>query len=392
MPYFITISNIESKDPQQVIAGNEKVIRPRLADAAFFFETDKKAPLINRLEKLKSVVFQNELGTVAAKAERIEATAKLIAAKIGGNVEFASRASLLAKCDLLTDTVYEFTELQGLMGYHFALHDGEETEVAQAIYEQYMPKFAGDDLPATKTGIAVALADRLDTLVGLFAINQPPTGSKDPFALRRAALGVLRIIVEHELDLDLKELLTIAASNYSDLPALENAAEQVFEFMLERFRFWFEEEGISAEIYLSVHEVRPSKPLDFVRRARAVSKFLELESAASLVAGNKRVANILAKLESPVTADIDQSLLSDAAEIELGSALVNLQSAVSTMTAAGDYQGALQSLADLRTPIDRFFEEVRVMADEEQIRNNRLAVLSQLHALFYGIADISKLA
>jgi glycyl-tRNA synthetase beta chain len=278
------------------------------------------------------------------------------------------------------------------MGYHFALHDGEETEVAQAIYEQYMPKFAGDDLPATKTGIAVALADRLDTLVGLFAINQPPTGSKDPFALRRAALGVLRIIVEHELDLDLKELLSIAASNYSDLPALDNAAEQVFEFMLERFRFWFEEEGISAEIYLSVHEVRPSKPLDFVRRARAVSKFLELESAASLVAGNKRVANILAKLESPVTAVIDQSLLSDAAEIELGSALVNLQSAVSTMTAAGDYQGALQSLADLRTPIDRFFEEVRVMADEEQIRNNRLAVLSQLHALFYGIADISKLA
>lgn len=392
MPYFITISNIESKDPQQVIAGNEKVIRPRLADAAFFFETDKKAPLIDRLEKLKSVVFQNELGTVAAKAERIEATAQQIATKIGGNVEFASRAALLAKCDLLTDTVYEFTELQGLMGYHFALHDGEEHEVATSIYEQYMPKFAGDDLPSTKTGIAVALADRLDTLVGLFAINQPPTGSKDPFALRRAALGVLRIIVEHELDLDLKELLQIAASNYNDLPALDGAAEQVFEFMLERFRFWFEEEGISAEIYLSVHEVRPSKPLDFVRRARAVAKFLELESAASLVAGNKRVANILAKLESPVTAEINQSLLTDAAEIELGSALVSLQSSVSTMTAAGDYQGALQSLADLRAPIDRFFEEVRVMADEENVRNNRLAVLSQLHALFYGIADIAKLA
>ena len=392
MPYFITISNIESKDPQQVIAGNEKVIRPRLADAAFFFETDKKAPLIDRLEKLKSVVFQNELGTVADKAARIEATATAIAKLIGGNEAFAARASQLAKCDLLTDTVYEFTELQGLMGYHFALHDGEEQEVAQAIYEQYMPKFAGDDLPASKTGIAVALADRLDTLVGLFAINQPPTGSKDPFALRRAALGVLRIIVEHELDLDLKELLKTAASNYQALPALDSAADNVFEFMLERFRFWFEEEGISAEIYLSIHGLRPSKPLDFVRRARAVAAFTQLDAASALIAGNKRVGNILAKLDNTPSTSINDALLSDDAEKELAQALNGLSGSVAAMTGAGDYQGALQALADLRQPIDRFFEEVRVMADDTDVKQNRLAMLQQLKELFGGIADISELA
>lgn len=392
MPYFITISNIESKDPQQVIAGNEKVIRPRLADAAFFFETDKKAPLIDRLEKLKSVVFQNELGTVADKAARIEATATAIAKLIGGNEAFTARASQLAKCDLLTDTVYEFTELQGLMGYHFALHDGEEQEVAQAIYEQYMPKFAGDDLPASKTGIAVALADRLDTLVGLFAINQPPTGSKDPFALRRAALGVLRIIVEHELDLDLKELLQTAASNYQALPALDSAADNVFEFMLERFRFWFEEEGISAEIYLSIHGLRPSKPLDFVRRAHAVAAFTQLEAASALIAGNKRVGNILAKLDSTPSTAINDALLSDEAEKELAQALKGLSSSVASMTGEGDYQGALQALADLRQPIDRFFEEVRVMADDADVKQNRLAMLQQLKELFGGIADISELA
>ena len=392
MPYFITISNIESKDPQQVIAGNEKVIRPRLADAAFFFETDKKAPLIDRLEKLKSVVFQNELGTVADKAARIEATATTIAKLIDGNEAFAARASQLAKCDLLTDTVYEFTELQGLMGYHFALHDGEEQEVAQAIYEQYMPKFAGDDLPASKTGIAVALADRLDTLVGLFAINQPPTGSKDPFALRRAALGVLRIIVEHELDLDLKVLLKTAASNYQALPALDSAAENVFEFMLERFRFWFEEEGISAEIYLSIHGLRPSKPLDFVRRAHAVAAFTQLEAASALIAGNKRVGNILAKLDSTPSTAINDALLSDEAEKELAQALNGLSSSVASMTGEGDYQGALQALADLRQPIDRFFEEVRVMADDADVKQNRLAMLQQLKELFGGVADISELA
>lgn len=392
MPYFITIANIESKDPQQVIAGNEKVIRPRLADAAFFFETDKKQPLENRLEKLKSVVFQNQLGTVYDKSARIEATAKHIASLIGGDPAQAGRAARLAKCDLLSDTVYEFTELQGLIGYHLALHDGETDEVATAIQEQYLPKFSGDELPKTKSGIAVALADRLDTLVGLFAINQPPTGSKDPFALRRAALGVLRILVEHELPLDLAELLKVAAGNYADLPALDGAADNVFEFMLERFRFWFEEESISAEVYLSVHALKPRVPLDFVRRARAVAGFAEQDASAALIAGNKRVGNILSKLDGEISNDVDESLLQESAEKELYSALSSLNTEVAAMVANADYQGALSTLSNLRGPIDKFFDEVRVMADDEAVKANRLAILSNLRQQFIGIADISHLA
>lgn len=392
MPYFITIANIESKDPQQVIAGNEKVIRPRLADAAFFFETDKKQPLEGRLEKLKSVVFQNQLGTVYDKSARIEATAKHIASLIGGDPVQAGRAALLAKCDLLSDTVYEFTELQGLIGYHLALHDGETDEVAMAIQEQYLPKFSGDELPTSKSGIAVALADRLDTLVGLFAINQPPTGSKDPFALRRAALGVLRILVEHELPLDLAELLKVAAGNYADLPALDSAAENVFEFMLERFRFWFEEESISAEVYLSVHALKPRVPLDFVRRARAVAGFAEQDASAALIAGNKRVGNILSKLEGEISNQVNESLLQESAEKELYSALSSLNTEVAAMVANADYQGALSTLSKLRGPIDKFFDEVRVMADDEAVKANRLAILTNLRQQFIGIADISHLA
>ncbi|NVK00686.1 MAG: glycine--tRNA ligase subunit beta [Oceanospirillaceae bacterium] len=392
LPYFITIANIESKDPQQVIAGNEKVIRPRLADAAFFFDTDKKQPLIARLEKLKSVVFQNQLGTVYDKAARIEATASAIAKLIGGNPEYAARAAQLAKCDLLSDTVYEFTELQGLIGYHLARHDGEADEVAVAIKEQYLPKFAGDELPQTKSGIAVALADRLDTLVGLFAINQPPTGSKDPFALRRAALGVLRILVEHELPLDLADLLEIATSNYSDLPALDTAASDVFDFMLERFRFWFEEESISAEVYLAVHALKPRVPLDFVRRARAVSGFAAEEASAALIAGNKRVSNILSKLEGDIDTQVNNALLHEAAEKALYEALSSLSNNVATLVENADYQGALNALSQLREPIDRFFDEVRVMAEDEAVRANRLAILANLRSQFIRIADISALA
>lgn len=392
MPYFITIANIESKDPQQVIAGNEKVIRPRLADAAFFFETDKKQPLIARREKLKSVVFQSQLGTVYDKSARIEATAKHIAGLIDGNPDYASRAAQLAKCDLLSDTVYEFTELQGLIGYHLARHDGEADEVAMAIQEQYLPKFAGDALPQTKSGIAVALADRLDTLVGLFAINQPPTGSKDPFALRRAALGVLRILVEHELPLDLADLLEVAASNYGELPAIDTAASDVFEFMLERFRFWFEEESISAEVYLSVHALKPRVPLDFVRRARAVAGFAAQDASTALIAGNKRVSNILSKLEGEISLTVNEAILEDQAEKALYGALTRLNAEVEAKVGLADYQGALSALSQLRTPIDRFFEEVRVMADDEAVRVNRLAILANLRGQFMSIADISQLA
>lgn len=392
MPYFITVANIESKDPLQVIAGNEKVIRPRLADAVFFFETDKKQPLIARLEKLKSVVFQDQLGTVYDKTRRIETTAKHIAALIGGEVEFAARAAQLAKCDLLSDTVYEFTDLQGLMGYHFALHDGEATEVAEALREQYLPKYSGDELPKTRTGIAIALADRLDTLVGLFAIKQPPTGSKDPFALRRAALGVLRILVERDLSVDLRSLLDIVASNYKDLPALDNAAEDVFEFMLERFRFWFEEENISAEVYLAVHALKPRVPLDFVRRARAVALFAADGGSVALIAGNKRVVNILGKLKEPVQSAVDTSLLTEDAEWALYKSLGGLEADVARLVQEADYQGALMALSTLRAPIDRFFDEVRVMADDPAVKGNRLALLSHLRSQFVGIADISYLS
>lgn len=392
MPYFITIANIESKNPQQVIAGNEKVIRPRLADAAFFFETDKKQPLVARAEKLKTVVFQNQLGTVYDKASRISITAQEIAKLIDGNPAYAERAALLAKCDLLSDTVYEFTELQGLIGYHLALNDGEAEEVAIAIQEQYLPKFSGDNLPQTKTGIAIALADRLDTIVGLFAIKQPPTGSKDPFALRRAALGALRILVEHELPLDLADLLTIAARNYRDLPALDSAANDVFEFMLERFRFWFEEESISAEVYLSVHALKPRIPLDFVRRARAVASFADQDASAALIAGNKRVSNILSKLDAPVATVVDTSLLHEEAEKMLFTAINNLTADVDALIAKADYQGALSALSNLRAPIDKFFDEVRVMADDEAVKANRLAILARLREQFIGIADISHLA
>ena len=391
MPFFITLANIESKDPQQVIEGNEKVIRPRLADALFFFETDKKHPLANRIEKLKSVVFQQQLGTVFDKTQRIENLSAAIAELIEGDADMARRSAQLSKCDLMTDMVFEFTDLQGLMGYHYALHDGEAEEVALALNEQYMPRFAGDELPTTKSGIALAIADRLDTLTGLFGINQPPTGSKDPFALRRAALGVLRIIVEHKLDLDLHQLLSIAAEQHGDLPGSEGLADRVLDFMLERFRAWYEDREISAETFLSVHALRPTSPLDFDRRVQAVSHFRNLAEADSLAAANKRVSNILSKQQADVAADIDESLLSEDAEKALATAIANIESEIQPLCEQGDYRSTLERLASLRAPIDSFFDNVMVMADDAAVRANRLALLKRLRRLFLGVADISLL-
>ncbi|PSL13662.1 glycyl-tRNA synthetase beta chain [Marinobacterium halophilum] len=391
MPYFTTVANIESKDPRQVIEGNEKVIRPRLADAAFFFETDKKQPLEARIEKLKTVVFQQQLGTVYDKTRRIEGLAAAIAELIKGDAGYARRAASLSKCDLMTDMVFEFTELQGLMGYHYALHDGEPEEVAQALNEQYMPRFSGDDLPATRTGIALAIADRLDTLTGLFGINQPPTGSKDPFALRRAALGVLRIIVEHKLDLDLHQLLTLAAEQHGDLPGKDGLADRVLDFMLDRFRAWYDDKGISAEIFLAVHALRPTSPLDFDRRIDAVSHFRNLAEAAALAAANKRVSNILGKQKGEIGSDIDTDLLQEAAEQALASALTAAEHDLQPLFEQGDYRNALERLASLRDVIDAFFDNVMVMADDAAIRNNRLALLKRLRRLFLGVADISLL-
>ena len=391
MPYFITLANIESKDPQQVIEGNEKVIRPRLADAAFFFDTDKKQPLEARIEKLKSVVFQQQLGTIYEKTQRIEGLAAAIANLIGGDSQYAQRAASLSKCDLMTDMVFEFTELQGLMGYHYALHDGEAEEVAQALDEQYMPRFAGDNLPSTRTGIALAIADRLDTLTGLFGINQPPTGSKDPFALRRAALGVLRIIVEHKLDIDLHELLSIAVAQHQDLPAAEGLADRVLDFMLDRFRAWYDDRGISAETFLSVHALRPTSPLDFDRRIDAVNHFRNLPEAAALASANKRVSNILAKQGGDISTDTNPSLLHEQAERELCEQLDAIEREITPLFERGEYRSALERLAQLRQSVDNFFDQVMVMADDEALKLNRLALLARLRRLFLGVADISLL-
>ncbi len=391
MPNFITIANIVSNDPRQVVEGNEKVIRPRLSDAAFFFETDKKTTLESRVEKLKDIVFQNELGTLHNKATRISSLAGVIAERLSADKAKAERAGLLCKADLMTDMVYEFTDLQGLMGYHYALHDGENEEVALAQNEHYMPRFAGDELPTTASGIAVAIADRLDTLTGLFGINQPPTGSKDPFALRRAALGVLRIIVERELDLDLRQLLTIAADNHTSLPGREGLEDKVLDFMLDRFRAWYEDAGIPVGVFLSVMALKPSRPLDFDRRVKAVSHFRNLVEAEALAAANKRVSNILSKQGSLPQSEVNTALLTEKAEQALADAIATQQAALEPLFAAGNYQAALESLSALRETVDAFFEDVMVMAEDEAVRNNRLALLNQLRGLFLGVADISLL-
>lgn len=392
LPHFITLSNIESKDPQQVIQGNERVIRPRLSDAAFFFETDKKTSLLDKRDALKNIVFQTKLGTVFEKTERVSKLAAKISQQLGNNESYALKAGQLAKSDLVSEMVLEFTDLQGIMGYHYALNDGEPEEVALALNEQYMPKYAGGPLPTTATGNALSIAEKVDSLVGLFGINQPPTGTKDPFALRRAALGVLRIIVENKLDIDLNDLLSWAAEQYDEL-ANENVVDDLVDYMLERFRSWYDDENISAEVFLSVSARRPTRPVDFDLRIRAVDAFYSLDEAAALSAANKRVSNILSKQDGAVAnADIDKSLLIEAAEIELATQLEAQAAKVIPLFEAGQYGEALASLAALQKPVDQFFDDVMVMVDDEAIKNNRLALLDQLRSLFLRVADISLLS
>ena len=393
MPYFITVSNIESKDPAKVISGNEKVIRPRLADAKFFFENDKKISLEARCEKLKNIVFQQQLGTVYEKSERISELAGHISNIIGSDPTKAARAALLAKADLITDMVFEFTDLQGLMGYHYALNDGEDIEVAQAINEQYLPKFAGDELPESKTGITLALADRLDTLTGMFGIGQPPTGSKDPFALRRATLGVLRIIIEKNLDIDLKDLVSLAVKQHKAIAVDDRNSiiEQVVSFMLERLRAYYEDRKVRIDTYLAVAKLAPTKPLDFDKRINAVEHFRSLPAANSLAAANKRVSNIIDKQIPNANQNIDTSLLTEASEIALHSQLTSLIEKLEPVFEAGDYQGALTLLAALQGPIDQFFADVMVMVDDQKVQQNRILLLSQLRQQFLKIADISLL-
>ena len=392
LPYFITICNIDSTDPAQVIAGNERVILPRLSDAAFFWDTDRKRPLMDRLEQLKTIVFQNKLGTVFDKSNRVAKLASYISHQIDGDPELANRAALLAKCDLVTEMVGEFPDLQGIMGRYYAQLDGENTEVSEALDEQYLPRFAGDVLPKTKTGQAVSLAEKIDTLIGLFAIGQPPTGVKDPFALRRAALGVLRIIIENKLDIDLLPLLNEAAKSFEGIATEKQAAIDVLSYLYERLRGYASEKSYQADVFESVLAVKPSKPVDFVERLAAVAAFRQLEQAESLAAANKRIANILRKndVKQTMTA-IDNGLLQEPAEQALADKLASVDVTVNPLLENHDYSGVLTILADMRETVDAFFDTVMVMDEDLSVRQNRFALLNHTRALFLEVADISHL-
>jgi len=387
LPRFITVANLESTSPHFIVEGNEKVVRPRLNDAEFFFNQDKKQPLEAHNERLKNVVFQAELGSVYEKAVRVSKLAASIASHLSADVALAERAGLLSKCDLSTEMVGEFPELQGIMGTYYARHDGEAEAVAIALNEQYQPRFAGDELPASVTGQAVAIADKIDTLVGTLGIGKHPTGDRDPFGLRRAALGVLRIIVGRNLNLDLLDLVDQATANYGSQLSNKKVKADFLAFMNGRYQTWFSEEGIDVDIVKAVLAVNPTKPLDFYQRATAVQAFKQLPQAAALAAANKRVGNILSKRDqTQALPPLNNELLQLEEEQVLASAIGLHQSDIKD-----DYPSRLQSLAALKEPVDDFFAKVMVNVDDDALRNNRLALLSQLHGLFLDIADIAEL-
>ncbi|PUA27764.1 MAG: glycine--tRNA ligase subunit beta [Cellvibrio sp. 79] len=388
---FITVANIQSKDAAQIINGNERVIRPRLSDAAFFFETDKKTTLASLRERLKTIVFQAQLGTIFEKTERVAKLAQLIASKLTADEASAVRAGELCKSDLVTNMVGEFDDMQGIAGYYYALNDGENAEVAAAMNEQYMPRFAGDQLPATTTGTIIALADRLDTISGIFGIGQQPTGSKDPFALRRASIAVLRLLVEKNLTIDLRELLTFAKAQHKNLTVGDELVEQVLGYMLDRFRAMFEDANIPAEVFQSVTAKQLSQPLDINQRVLAVNEFSKLPQAQALAAANKRVSNILAKQNAAVSTEVNAALLQEDAEKNLAQAINAKAAVVTPLFAAREYTKALAALADLQPTVDAFFDSVMVMCDDQALQQNRLALLQQLRGLFLEVADISYL-
>ena len=390
LPHFIFVSNINPDDPSAIIEGNEKVVRPRLTDAEFFFKTDLKQKLVDRLPRLETVLFQQQLGTLKDKTDRIEQLAGEIAKQIGADEAKAKRAGLLSKCDLMTNMVFEFTDTQGVMGMHYARHDGEDEEVAVALNEQYMPRFAGDELPKSLVASAVALADKFDTLTGIFGIGQAPKGSADPFALRRAALGALRIIVEKNLPLDLEDLVKKSAALFGNKLTNQNVVADVVDFMLGRFRAWYQDEGIAVDVIQAVLARRPTRPADFDARVRAVSHFRTLDSAEALAAANKRVANILAKAEGNIGA-IDVALCVEPAEQVLAQSVLSLAKEVQPLIAQGEYTAVLDKLAGLRQPVDNFFDNVMVNAEDAKLRQNRLAILNTLQGLFLQVADISLL-
>ena len=390
LPHFIFVSNINPEDPTAIIEGNEKVVRPRLTDAEFFFKTDLKQKLVDRLPRLETVLFQQQLGTLKDKTDRIEQLAGEIAKQIGADEAKAKRAGLLSKCDLMTNMVFEFTDTQGVMGMHYARHDGEDEEVAVALNEQYMPRFAGDELPKSLVASAVALADKFDTLTGIFGIGQAPKGSADPFALRRAALGALRIIVEKNLPLDLEDLVKKSAALFGDKLTNKNVVADVVDFMLGRFRAWYQDEGIAVDVIQAVLARRPTRPADFDARVRAVSHFRTLDSAEALAAANKRVSNILAKADAAI-GEINLIACVEPAEKALAEAVLALRTEVQPLIAKGDYTAVLDKLANLRAPVDSFFDNVMVNAEDPALRQNRLAILNTLQGLFLQVADISVL-
>ena len=431
LPTFITVSNIESRDPARVCEGNERVVRARLADAAFFWEQDRREPLAARRGGLETVTFQAKLGSLGDKTRRVLILAGDIAAAISGSPEAAMRAADLAKCDLLTAMVGEFPELQGVMGTYYAQADHEPGEVALSLREHYLPRSAGDALPATRTGLALAIADKLDTLAGIFAIGEKPTGAKDPFGLRRAALGVQRILIEKRLDLDLKGYIGRALSGVrADIerlgrhasgaaardpgvavparaePAASAAggdaiARDLYDFLMERLRAYYLEgaavaagpgqAAVTTEMFDAVLAGRPASPLDFDARLKALSTFLELPEAGSLTAANKRIANILRKSNTTPPAEIDVRLLREGAEVRLFDSMHGLRDSVAAATAQREYTGALGRLAQLRPAVDAFFDQVLVMDENPQLRANRLSLLAQLQGLFAGVADLSRL-
>lgn len=400
-PYFIFITNIESKDPKQIIEGNEKVVRPRLADAEFFFLQDQKQPLFALTESLKTRVFQDKLGTIWEKSERIAKLAAFIATLMQEqgydiSIDETVRAGILSKADLASSLVGEYPELQGIAGTYYARLNDEPEAVAASLEEQYLPKFSGDVLPKTPIGICLALADRLDTLVGIFAIDQAPTGSKDPFSLRRSAIGILRILIEKQLPINLVALVEQAIKGYSTsegskIAKMGDTFTQVMAFLNSRYRAMYTEQGVSVDTIQAVQAINPHMPLDFDQRIRAVQTFSELPQAEKLADSNKRVANILAKSEVSVADTVDEALLSEPAEQALYQAVQQAQTAVKPLLETADYTQVLQTLVSLDAPLSEFFADVMVNSEDAALKNNRLALLKQVRALFLTVADISEL-
>lgn len=391
MAKFITVSNIESSQPASVKSGNERVIRPRLADAKFFWDQDRKNPLDDFLPRLKTVVFQQQLGTLHDKVTRLETLAVKIGKPLGVKPEICERAARLSKCDLMSNMVDEFPDLQGVMGRYYAAAQNEDPDVAEAIDAQYQPRFSGDELPATAVAQSLAIADKLDTITGIYGIGQLPTGDKDPFALRRAALGLLRIMIEKQLDLDLRLLITFSLDLHESVETNETLVDDIYDFIISRLRAYYADQGVSAEQFEAVRVCRPAHPIDFAKRIEAVQQFSQMDSAESLSAANKRINNILKKVDGELSDTVDVTLFEVDAEKVLWESLDALRETVSAQIAARDYTLAIGSLATIRAAVDQFFDDVMVMADDDKVRQNRLALLNQIYQLFLQVADVSRL-